>query len=207
MEGLLLGLGFIGLVMVILTPQSKLGALMTLLSFGAYFVLVGVTDWFPIILFMFGIGLVIIELFIPGFGLSGILGTVILSGGLYWSLGDIGQTIRDLSLALLLTGIVIVILIRNGYSFQNLSKLVLHTNLSSEKGASFASLPQNELIVGMIGKSITPLRPSGKAVFDTETDLVLDVLSDSDLIPTGSRIEIKKIIGSKIIVRSVDHYV
>lgn len=206
MDGLLLGLGFIGLVIIILTPQIKLGAAVTLASFAGYFALVGVTDWFPVILFMFGIGLTIIELFIPGFGLSGILGTLILSGGIYLTVGDLGQTIRDLSLALLLTSIVFIVLIKNGYSFQNLSKLVLHTNLSKEKGYSSSTEPNEEIVVGLIGKSITPLRPSGKAVFKNHNELVLDVLSESDLIPSGSPIEIRKIIGSKIIVRGVDHY-
>lgn len=205
MEGLLLGVGFIGLILAILTPQSKLGIAITLLSFAGYFSIAGITNWIPLILFIAGIVLIVFEVFIPGFGVAGIVGALLLSGGLYWTLGDIQQTLRDLVLAILLAGMMLVVLFKNGYSFKNFSHLVLKTNLSSEKGFSASKQSDVQELEGLQGKALSPLRPSGKAAFNGGT-LILDVLSEAGMVQSGEKIEIKKISGSKIIVRSVKEY-
>ena len=206
MEGFLLALGFIGLVLAILTPYSKWGAAAMLTSFIAYFTLAGTIDWFPVVLFMLGIGLVVFELFIPDFGLAGLFGTILLSAGVYLTLGDLTQTIRDLTLAFFLTGTAIVVLIRNGYSFQNLSKLVLNTHATSPQTPFKQRVAAASISVGARGQTATPLRPSGKAYFGEKQDHLFDVLSESGFIATGSPVEIIKVNGSKIIVRSVDQY-
>src|SRR5699024_1498574 len=203
MEGLLLGIGFIGLILAILTPQSKLGVALTLGSFAGYFTLVGTTNWFPVILFVLGIVLIVIEVFIPGFGAAGIVGALLLSGGLYLTLGDIQQTLQDLVLAVLLSGMMLVLLLRNGYSFKNFSRLVLQTNQTSEKGYSSSKSVHKEIKEGLSGTAVTNLRPSGKAAFQ-EGNVILDVLSESGFIQSGQSVSIKKINGSKIIVRSVN---
>ena len=177
-----------------------------LTSFIAYFALAGTTDWFPIVLFMIGIGLIVLELFIPDFGLAGLMGAIILSVGLYLTIGDVVQTVRDLTLAIFLTGAAVIVLFKNGYSFRNLNKLVLETRSSAKKSTSSKSFLEENLVVGSKGKAITPLRPSGKAYFGEDQDRIVDVLSESGLIATGSHVEIKKVSGSKIIVRSVDKY-
>src|SRR5690625_7685921 len=107
MEGLLLGIGFIGLVIALLTHQSKLGSAITLVSFASYFVIVGATNWFPILLFTFGIGLIIFEVFIPDFGIAGVLGILLVGGGLYLTHGDWTIMLRDLTLAILLSGLLV----------------------------------------------------------------------------------------------------
>lgn len=206
MEGFLLGLGFIGLVLAILTPNSKWGVAAMLTSFIAYFTLAETVDWFPVVLFMLGIGLVIFELFIPDFGLAGLFGTIILSAGVYLTLGDLVQTIRDLTLVFFLTGTAIVVLIRNGYSFQNLSKLVLNTHATSPQTLLKKGALATSISVGAHGEAATPLRPSGKAYFGEKQNHLLDVLSESGFIAAGSTVEIIKVNGSKIIVRSVDQY-
>lgn len=203
MEGLLLGIGFIGLAVALLTPKSKLGLFLTFASFATYFVLVGTTNWLPVILFTLGIGLIIFEVFIPDFGIAGILGFLLVGGGLYLTLGNFMEMIQDLTLAILLTALIIIALIKNGYSFNNLNRLVLSTNLSKERGYSSSKSMAEVLPVGTKGISQTVLRPSGKASFFLEETSNLDVISDSGFIQKDEPIEVKEITGSKIIVRRI----
>lgn len=206
MEGLILGAGFVGLILALLTPQSKLGATVTLLSFAGYFTLVGLNEWFPILLFVLGLLLVVFEIFIPDFGILGIFGFLLLIGGLYMTLGDIGQAIRDLSLAVLVAAALVFYLFKQGYSFYNWNRLVLNTNLGRKENSSSqdTKLSQPVFEVGMEGVAVTPLRPSGKALFGKEEKNELDVLSASGHVEKGTPVVIEKVQGTKIVVRRVE---
>ena len=78
MEILLLTVGFIGLVIAALTPQSTLGGLLALASFGGYFYLNSLENWVPIVIFILGICLLIFEVFVPDFGVAGIIGFLLI---------------------------------------------------------------------------------------------------------------------------------
>ncbi|WP_027107981.1 hydrolase [Lacticigenium naphthae] len=197
MEGLLLGIGFIGLVLALLTPRSKIGAAITLISFSAYFFLIGMNQWFPIALFVLGLVLLIIEVFIPDFGLVGISGILLIVGGIYLTIGDVGQTIRDLSLAILVTASLVYYLIKKGYSFENLNQIILQTNLEAKEEKA----PHPILESGTKAIASTDLRPSGKAIVKNGHEMELDVLSISGHIAKGEEIIIEKVSGSKITVR------
>lgn len=205
MEGLLLGIGFIGLILALLTPNTKLGAALTLASFAGYFTLVGVNAWLPIILFVLGLLLLIMEVFIPDFGLIGILGVLLIVGGLYMTIGDLGQTIRDLSLAVLINAVLVFYLLKRGYTFNNLERLVLKTDLNQNDVPREDRMSEKPRFkTGMEGIATTTLRPSGKAEFGEEAKHEMDVLSAGGHIEKGARIVIDQIQGTKIVVRRVD---
>jgi membrane-bound serine protease (ClpP class) len=202
MEGLLLSIGFIGLVVAILTPLTRTGSGVTLLSFATYFYLVGVETWLPVILFTAGLLLIVFEIFIPEFGLAGIVGIVLLIGGLHWTIGDISQTIRDLSMAVIITAILVIYLIRKGYSLANVNKLILQTNLADE--FENGEKPEKSVVnlqPGLVGKTQTPLRPSGKVSFDDYEGPSFDVLSTEGHISKDTPVVIEKVQGTKILVR------
>ena len=95
MEGLLLAIGFLGIVCALLTRWTKTGTLVTLVSFYFYFDVVGIENWVPLILFTLGLLLIVLEILIPGFGFVGLLGTALVIGGLYYTIGDIFQTVPE----------------------------------------------------------------------------------------------------------------
>lgn len=200
MEGLLLAVGFIGVVLAVLTPLSKTGAAVTLISFTVYFNVIGVETWLPLALFTAGLLLIVFEIFVPEFGLAGILGIILLIGGLHWTIGDITQTVRDLSMAVVITTLLVIYLVRKGYSLANVNKLILQTNLSHNY-----EVKSNETIVnlqpGLEGTTQTPLRPSGKVTFGEEDGPIFDVLSTDGHISKGTPIIIEKVQGTKILVR------
>lgn len=200
MEGLLLAIGFIGVAIAILTPLSKTGFSITMLSFIAYFSIIGVDTWLPLVLFTAGLLLIIFEIFVPEFGVAGILGALFLISGLYLTLGDIAMTIRDLSMAIVITSGVVFYLVRTGYSLTNVNKLILNTNLKgNQKTAAKKSTVQVE--PGLEGVTQTPLRPSGKVSFGTTDGILVDVLSDEGYISKDVTVVIEKVLGTKVIVR------
>lgn len=200
MEGLLLAIGFIGVAIAILTPLSKTGFSVTMLSFIAYFSVIGIDTWLPLVLFTAGLLLIIFEIFVPEFGVAGILGALFLISGLYLTLGDIVMTIRDLSMAIVITSGVVFYLVRTGYSLTNVNKLILNTNLKgNQKTTTKKSTVQVE--PGLEGVTQTPLRPSGKVSFGTTDGILVDVLSDEGYISKDVTVVIDKVLGTKVIVR------
>ena len=199
METLLLVASFIGFIIFVLTPWTKSGFIIGIASLIGYFYLSGIYSWTPVILFVIGLVLIILEIFIPDFGLIGILGLISLGFGIYFTTGDFGLMVRDLSLAIIVSAILIVVLIRKGYSFSNLNKLVLNT--SSQQIQEIDEEEEKlKITVGMIGEAITPLRPSGKATFVGQ-ERSYDVLSSQGHIASGTQVVIQEIHGTKISVR------
>lgn len=199
METLLLIIGFIGVIVFVLTPWTKMGFFTALASLSGYFYLAGLYSWTPVILFVIGLVLIVMEVFIPDFGLLGILGLVSVALGLYYTTGDFGLMVRDLSLALVVSALLIIILVRKGYSFSNLNRLVLQTSSRENKGQTEAE-EKVPLKVGALGEAVTPLRPSGKASFGGHSQS-MDVLSSEGHIASGTKIVISEIYGTKIVVR------
>lgn len=200
MEGLLLGLGFIGVALAVLTPFAKSGTALTLISLGVYFRLIGIETWLPIILFTAGLLLIVFEIFVPEFGLAGIVGILLLISGLYLTIGDLGQTVRDLSFSVVITSGVVFYLIKNGYSLANVNKLILQTNLQDVSSKSDSENNKQPVIVGLEGEALTALRPSGKVVF-IDNPQAYDVLSVDGYISKDTSVIVVNVKGTKITVR------
>ncbi|WP_232219595.1 NfeD family protein [Carnobacterium pleistocenium] len=199
LEILLLTVGFIGIVIAALTPQSTIGGLLALASFGGYFYMNSLENWVPIIIFVIGICLLIFEVFIPDFGVAGIIGFFLIIGGVYLTNNDFASTLRDLSIAVVASSFLVIMLVRRGYSLAHLEKIVLKNNLDKKSG--FSSNTDASSYLGKTGSTTTPLRPSGKVRFE---DSELDVLSTGEHIDTNVLVVVTKVEGYKIIVRRVD---
>lgn len=200
MEGLLLGLGFIGVALAILTPFVKSGTGLTLISLAFYFRFAGLETWLPVILFTAGLLLIVFEIFIPEFGVAGVIGMILLIAGLYLTIGDIGQTVRDLSLSVVITSGVVFYLVKNGYSLANVNKLILQTNLPGSSSTEQEKKEKPVINEGVNGTTLTPLRPSGKVVFGDDPT-VYDVLSIDGHISKDTEIIVDRVKGTKITVR------
>ena len=201
METLLLTISFIGVVFLLLTPWTQISAAMSIASIIGYFYVAGVVGWTPIILIALGFILMIAEVFVPDFGLIGILGILSVAGGLYITTGDFGIMIRDLSVALISSAIILILLLRNGYSLSHLNRLILNT--ASKEPAEIEEREEKpRLVVGMIGEALTPLRPSGKVKFE-KFPQPFDVLSGEGHISQGEKVVIQEVHGNKVVVRNL----
>lgn len=204
MESILLSIGFVGIIVAIMTPLVKLGTFTSIVSLIGYFYFMDVNDWLPIILFTMGLLFIVLEIFIPDFGLIGILGAGSLIGGLYLTTGDLSQAITDFTIALIITVGIVVLLIRQGYSLSNANKLILKSNVGSSSKARERVKKEKAVAPGLTGSAVTPLRPSGKVVFH-EDEPAYDVLSAEGHISKGTDVIIDNVQGTKILVRRFNH--
>lgn len=147
-------------------------------------------DSIAIILILIGIMLLVAEIFIPSFGITGILGIIsILVGVILTSDTFVGGLI-------LFIGILVVAIILMFIAYRVLaavkSPFILKESLNEEKD-------DLTFFVGKQGVAITPLRPSGTAELD---GLRIDVITRGDFIEKGSQIIVEAVVGKKIIVKS-----
>lgn len=149
-----------------------------------------------LICLLVGIVLMIIEMFMPGFGVAGGLGLIAVIVAIILRANTFAE-------GLLIAAIIIVFLIIVGiivyHSFTkgmiSRSSLMLNDSIDSD---STSLIKDSEKRIGKIGKTISYLRPTGIADFDGER---LDVVSEGEFIEVGTEVVITSIEGIRIIVR------
>ncbi|MCP3902570.1 MAG: hypothetical protein GY715_02955 [Planctomycetes bacterium] len=166
--------------------------------------LVGMAQWWDLLLIVLGIGLLAAEiLVIPGLGIAGFTGAVCLLAGLVGTFvtGDIGtpQGRDELWKGILATlssvfaaGVGIWFLSRHFGSFPLLRRVVLETELHKPEDASSGVLaamgaPNDAPGIGDIGEAETDLRPAGRGTFDGR---MVDVQSVGRYIERGAPIRV-----------------
>jgi len=173
----------------------------------------GQIDWLAILIFLLGLILVVVEVFlIPGVGVVGLSGVLMILGGMalvaygHWpqSAGEwlgFGQVmlpfVGSLFGSIILAGVAIQFLPRMPF-FNNLVLIRKPEDLGDTTSAVGNSIGY---LVGSIGVAQTDLRPSGTALILGD---YLDVISEGEFISQGNRIEVLEANPLKIIVRPVN---
>jgi len=207
----LLTLGFIGLITEIKTAGFGLAGAAGVLSLALFFgshLIVGLAGWEDLIIFGVGLALVGVEAFlIPGFGLLGVLGALGMTAGLYMSLMGSLPTSSDftraglvLSTTLLLIAVTAWAMIRSIPRSSRFLKSGLILSHRLDRSTGYESAEARRDLVGVVGKAITDLRPSGTGLFGDER---IDVVSESEWITEGTPIRIISAEGYRHVVRPV----
>jgi membrane-bound serine protease (ClpP class) len=158
------------------------------------------TLWVPcLILSILGIAFLIGEMFLPGFGISGICGVLCLISVCimqFMTASALTATLVTVVLGLVLLVMIIVFMrsMKNGVLFR--SPIVLKEKIESE-AANPASGSSEELI-GKTGTALTPLRPSGIALIDGKR---YSVESQATFVDKDSEITVISVDGPKITVK------
>ena len=200
-SSLLLSLGFVGLVVEILTPGFGIGGTVSIISFGLYFggnILAGHSQWTSLALFVTGLVLLVIAGIIPGFGLPEISGIVLVLVGTVLAMDSLSVALVSLSTAIIITTITTIVLMKLGFRSKMFNKIVLNTNHQSEKG--YLSSDSKSEYLDKEGISLTELRPAGFIIID---EIKLDALSEDGFISRDTPIIVARVEGSKIFVRRV----
>ena len=153
---------------------------------------------FVLLLFIGGLSLIGLEMFIPG----GIVGTVGIITVVY-AIIYINKSTYHIAFILVVSLILAAIQFyvnRNIFhkKLMLLNRLVLNDSISTEDGY-VASESRLELI-GKKLQAYTDLRPAGVAVLGNEK---LDVVTDGDFIEKGNEIEIIRVEGMRIVVKKI----
>lgn len=154
-----------------------------------------------LICFVVGLGLIVLEAFMPGFGLPGIAGVVmqVIAVVLTWfnhgPVAALGMTILILSII----AIAISMSLRSAANGKlSKSKMVLSETESNEAG--YRATEDMEVFLGKEGVTTTVLRPTGMAEFD---GVRLNVVSEGEFIQAGTKVQIVRVEGSRILVRTI----
>ena len=159
----------------------------------------GFTGWEAILLFLLGIILLSVEIFVPGFGLPGLGGIICLVVSIVLSAPSWEAGVISLVLAIIGTIVLVLFSLKFLTKRKFWDRLVLGTKYKKEEGY----IPQSKdlsVYVGKKGEALTILRPSGTVLLDDGTKL--DVVTDGGFIPKGERIEVVQAEGIRLIVRS-----
>ena len=203
-SSLLLSIGFLGLIIEFWTLgwgiAGSIGIISLSLFFGGH-IIVGFAGFETIILFVFGLLLLLAEIFfIPGFGLAGISGIAAILASIFLTFGNIVQATYSILIALSISVIGFFLLIKYIPSTRTWRKFVLSTEQKKELGYTVETKDLKRL-TGKKGIAITPLRPSGIAEVDGKK---LNVLTRGEYINSNTKIKILSVEGNKIVVEAID---
>lgn len=204
----LLGLGTLGLFVEIRTPGFGVPGIAGLICLGLFFWghrLLNISVDYAALVFLAGVALLLVELFvIPGFGIAGIGGIVLMLGSVFFVFRNaykLETAIFGLSFAIILTFALAIALSYILPKTRTWSHLVLSAAMDS--GSGFHSAPREDFqeYVGKTGVALTPLRPAGTVRVD---DKRLDVVTAGDFIVRETPVKIINVEGSKIFVEAID---
>lgn len=168
-------------------------------------------NW-EILIFIVGVVLVAIEIFaIPGFGIAGISGIILMVAGLALSMTDnIGFSFDANGLKQLLEAVIIVItatfvsivgsiwLTKKLFGERTVfGQLSLNTAMTQEDGYAPAGF-ENSTLIGATGIANTILRPAGKIEISNE---LYDAMSETGYIEKGTKIIVTGMSNTQLIVR------
>lgn len=203
LQGILIMLIIGGIYFELQTPgigfPLAVAVLAALLYFAPLYIEGLAANW-EILMFVIGLILLAVEIFvIPGFGIAGISGIVLIIAGLTLSLlenvnfdfepvetGGVGKALLTVTAGISF-GFALVLYLSAKIGTKGLLRnIALNTNL--EKDAGYMAVPmENKALVGKQGKARTDLRPSGKVTID---DVVYDAISEGGFIPKDTVIEV-----------------
>jgi len=172
----------------------------------------GNAHWLEILLFLLGVGFVLMELFVvPGFGLFGIGGIVLVltsivlaSQTFVWpaTSEDFEKLPRSLAMVLALgLGFAIPVMILPRYVDR--IPILRRLSLNPDNDVAFREVERREAVVdwkhleGKMGQVVAPLIPGGKIQVGDE---VVSAVTDGRSIEVGEKVVVRLVQGNRIVV-------
>ncbi len=152
----------------------------------------------PVIFQIFGVLVVVAEIFIPSMGLL----SAIALGLMGYSLYLVFTTISPGAFYLVLGAdlLMVPLLFIGGLKILALSPLALRKKLSAQEGV-VSQAPGLGSHINKTGRTLTTLRPSGTAMID---NIRLDVVADGEYIEAGAPVRVTGVTGNQVIVARME---
>ena len=149
-------------------------------------------------LIIVGIILIFLEIFIiPGFGITGIAGLLMMLGGVFLAADTFAEGVLYLLITFLTTGLLVYAGYKTGRLKRIWGKISLKEKQNINEGY-VAPKKEYEHYLGKTGTALTLLRPAGSALIEGER---VDVVTDGSFIAKDSKIKVFAVEGTRIIVR------
>jgi len=222
--GILMFVGILGIYVELNTPGLGLPGLVAVIAFVILFgsrSLIGLANWWEIGLFVLGLLLLGIEIFVtPGFGVMGIAGIFCCVAGLLAIMvanppdeiplptTDIGWEEFRSGLVALMIGFLAavgaaIVLARYLPSLPVANRLILPPKPAPEPG----TIPEVQgsgvqaVAVGQVGVVASICRPVGQVRIQ---DRLVDAVADGAFIPTGTKVKVVKNEGNRLVVTAME---
>jgi len=205
---ILLMIALVGLFTEIKTPGWGLPGTAAVISLALFFgtgYILELASIIEIVVFVLGVILLLIEIFvIPGFGIFGAVGIILMISSLFLGLISdfplvdwemIQMATIQLAGAFILAIIVVFGLLKFLPKSQLWNTLVLNRNIDTQSG--YTADEKLKELLGKSGKALTDLRPSGTALIDKKR---VDVVTNGEYITKGTKVIVIEEEGSKIVV-------
>ncbi len=208
-SSILIMIGFFGLIAEIKSPGWGLPGTASIIALALFFgssYILQLASVIEILMFVVGLGLLLLEIFvIPGFGVAGISGIILILASIFLSLvgadpfldmNAVSIAIIQLTVALLAALIFIFILVRYLPQSDLFKKFILSEEEKAIEG--YTSRTNFSELLGVEGIALTTLRPAGTAEFNGKR---IDVVTDSEYIEHGKPIIVTAVEGMRVVVR------
>ena len=211
---ILMMLGFGALYLEFKTPGLSIFGMIGIVCLGIVFgskYAVGLANYTELLLLLAGFALFLMEIYLfPGTFIAGTLGLFLMIAALTLSLQtftlpdpempwELKSLIDNLSLTLGMAVLAVIVpLLAIRYLLPRLPAGARVVSAATLQDARSVAPETRKVRVGLSGRTKTPLRPAGKAVFGEET---LEVYSRGEFIGAGVPVEVCGIEGNKIVVR------
>jgi membrane-bound serine protease (ClpP class) len=204
---LLLSIGVLALLAEIKTGAHGIGLLIGFLSLGLFFgssLILGLAGREEVILLGLGVIAVAVEVFLlPGFGVAGILGALLIGASVVLAMlgnfptgADVVQALAVLAASVVITLAIAYTWLRHLPNSRRFTGLI-HQDTAQAAAGYVSALPRAEL-VGRQGTALTDLRPAGVASIEGEK---IDVVTEGEYIASGALVEIVRAEGYRHVVR------
>ena len=218
-------IALLGVYIELNTPGLGLPGLVAVICFAVIIgskYLIGLANWLEVALFITGLLLLAIEVFVlPGFGIAGSLGIIFIITGLFgmlvknppdelpWPKDPFAWEIFTqgaLGISFGFVGFVILawMFARFMPKWQFLSGLILVPAVA-KRGDEFevsmtapAEIKTADVTIGQTGRVVAALRPTGRAQFG---QAIVDVVAEAEFLDKETKVEIIDIHGNRVIVK------
>lgn len=157
-------------------------------------------QWVPALLLIVGLVLMIVEIFVPGFGFFGISGIASLIAGIVVRICQGLNLTQSLSLILVVLGffVVVVAIMVYGAQYGILGKTGLFERRSTLPSDYNKLDKKLKKLIGRSGKAVSNLDLAGQVKIRGK---IYDVVSVSNYIEKGANVKVVKIEDNTIMVR------
>jgi membrane-bound serine protease (ClpP class) len=185
--------------------------------------LTGYAQWWEILAIFLGLALLAMEIFVlPGFGITGMAGIVLLLGGLImtfvgnapglpglWKLPAVREGVQSgvtvVIVGLVTTALLATLVRRFLPKMPMFNRLILATPAGSVPTVAPGTDPNDAWpFAGTVGVTVTQLKPGGSAEFPYADDRrATAVVSDSGYVEAGTKVAVIQVRGNRIVVRPI----
>ncbi len=224
-RAVLIVLFLLGFFIEATSPGTAIAGTIAAVALGALIAppfMVGMAGWWEIVAITLGIIFILCEIFVlPGFGVFGVLGMLMLFGGLVGTFvpnngalfpdspqarSDLLYGVATVALAVITSLAGIWFISKHFATLPIFSRLVLQDTPSDDESQGDPLLaamrePEHTVRVGEVGIATTPLRPGGTAEFQDE---LVEATADTGYIDAGTRVRVVRVDAFGVIVEPDD---